>query len=148
MGHWRFLFPPNEANKDYLFSHDLLEKEHHLIIEKVTQGQVTGEKGMKSVKGVLTFQGAKKKLALNVTNCQTIAQLYGNEVKGWVGKAITIYPTTTEYNKKIVGCIRVRSVAPKSTKGGEALNDVPPPNPDHVMSEAEKSETLAGEKSE
>ncbi len=146
--HWKSFFDANGANANFLFSYDLLGKEHHLLIKKVTQGELTGDKGRKTRKAVLTFEGAKKQLALNVTNCKTIATLYGTDTREWAGKAITIFPTMTDFGGTPVECIRIRTKAPKVGKSGEALNDVPPPNPADVMSDDERAEIERIDRSE
>jgi hypothetical protein len=64
----------------------------------------------------------QKKLWCNKTNGRTIADLHGSDVNGWVGKRVTIYPTTTRGAAgKTVDCIRVRPVAPQ-------LQDNAPPD--------------------
>ena len=45
-------------------------------------------------KAILTFVGKTKRLVLNKTNATTIARLYGDEMRNWVGKTIILYPTT------------------------------------------------------
>lgn len=67
---------------------------------------------------ILHFKNAEKGMVLNRTNADTISAMYGPEVDDWVGKPITIYPTTTRYGKKTVACIRVR----------EAKLQTPPPS--------------------
>jgi hypothetical protein len=72
----------------------------------------------KDVCPVLSFAETPKKMVLNKTNASTIVGLYGSQAKEWVGKRITLYPTTTKFGGEIVDCIRVRPDAPpeKSTK--------------------------------
>ncbi len=125
---------------DFLFAFDLQGKPHDLIIEKVSAGEITGQKGRKAKKPIITFKGAKKRFAANKTNGKVIATLYGVDTKEWIGKAITLYPTTTDMEGRTVECIRCRPVAPKSGKSGEALNDVPPPNREDVMSDEERAD--------
>jgi hypothetical protein len=110
MPHYKSMFD----DKDYLFAFDLQGRDVTVTIERVEAGVIMGEAGRKSKKPMVTFRGAKKKLALNKTNGKTIAQLYGTDTAGWVGKAVTIYPTTTTFGNETVECIRVRPIAPKS----------------------------------
>lgn len=51
-------------------------------------------------------------LLLNKTNAKTIAQLYGKRPSQWVGRWITLYPTTTEAFGKTEDCIRIRNYDP------------------------------------
>ena len=65
-------------------------------------------------KVVLNFNGAEKGLVLNLTNANRIAvNLGSDEMDNWIGRAITIYPTTTEFNGKTVDCIRVKEEVPE-----------------------------------
>lgn len=109
MPHWKSM-----TERDWLFAFDLQGKDVTLTIDKVEAGQVTGTGGKKSKKPVVHFREGqnKKPLALAVTNCKAIATLYGNETEDWVGKRITLYPTTTTFGGEVVECIRVRPVKP------------------------------------
>lgn len=58
-------------------------------------------------------------LLLNKTNAAVIARLYGNNPFKWVGKYITLFPSTTDSPQGTVDCIRVRPQVPQSkTKAG------------------------------
>jgi len=52
-------------------------------------------------------------LCLNKTNAKTVAALYGNNPQKWVGKLITLYPTTTDVAGRTEDCIRIRNTVPK-----------------------------------
>lgn len=54
----------------------------------------------------------EKPWAANVTNCELIAQLYGDDPAGWVGKRIELYPTKTTFGRETVDCMRVRPSVP------------------------------------
>lgn len=58
-------------------------------------------------------------LALNKTNAKTIVGLYGNKPAKWVGKTITLYPTTTDVGGETTECIRVRPVVPGTGTPGK-----------------------------
>jgi hypothetical protein len=88
-----------------------------VTIERVTGGEVTGDGGKKNKKPICKFVGKEKKLALNVTNCKTIAALYGNDTNDWAGKRIALYPTTTNAKSgETVECIRVRPREPAAPR--------------------------------
>ena len=61
---------------------------------------------------VLHFVGAEKTLICNKTNANTIADMHGTDIDGWVGKKITLFPTQTDFNGKQVPCIRVKIGGP------------------------------------
>ncbi len=77
---------------------------------------LTGEDGKKSKKPVAYFRGKDRGLALNSTNCKTIAKMYGNDTDKWAGKLVTLYPTTTNAFGQTVECIRIRPSAPAQKK--------------------------------
>jgi len=72
---------------------------------------------------VLSFAETKKRLPLNKTNFNAVADVCGDETDDWSGKKIEVYPTTTQMDGKTVGCIRVRSPAQRE------LPAPPPPKP-------------------
>ncbi len=91
-----------------LFAFHLQGKEVTLTIAKVEAGELVGTGGKKSRKPMCYFDGKDLPLGLCKTNGKTIAAMYGNDVSAWVGKKITIYPTTTTFGKETVDCIRVK----------------------------------------
>jgi hypothetical protein len=100
-----------------LKAEDLNALEHDLTISSIKS--VTFDEGQdnEETKPELVFLETPKTLILNVTNMNRIAAQYGEEMDEWVGKVISIYPTTTEFNKKEVACIRVREQADKAAPG-------------------------------
>jgi hypothetical protein len=87
---------------------DLNGKEVTVTIESVSVEKIGDD-----VRGILSFRGAQKRLVLNKTNAYAIGEHYGEgEANDWVGKQITLYPTTTMYQGKRVACIRVRVTPP------------------------------------
>lgn len=109
MPHWKSMM-----DRDFIFAFDLNGKDVTVTIAKVEAGNLVGEGGRKSKKPVVYFEGKEKGLALNVTNSKTIAALYTDYTEKWVGKQITLFPTTTTWGGKTVECIRVRPNAPRN----------------------------------
>lgn len=103
------------VDRDYMFAFDLQGKDVTVTIDRVVAGELTGQGGRKSKKPLCYFRESKsgKPLALNATNCKTIAAMYGNDTDGWVGKRVTLYPTTTQMGGETMECIRVRPQVPK-----------------------------------
>jgi hypothetical protein len=64
-------------------------------------------------KPVIYFNRAQQEIVktkgfvLNGTNWDAIEALHGGDSDGWLGKEITIYPTTTRFQGKTVPCLRV-----------------------------------------
>lgn len=63
-------------------------------------------------------------LLLNKTNAKTIAQMYGNNPGQWVGKLITLFPSTTSVGGEEKDCIRVRPKVPSAKRGREVTDDM------------------------
>ncbi len=51
-------------------------------------------------------------LELNPTNRDTVIGIYGSKKSQWIGKTITLYPTTCEAFGKMQECIRIRPYDP------------------------------------
>lgn len=122
MPHWRSM-----TDRDYLYAYDLQGRDVTVTIEKVVAGELTSTGGKKTKKPIVSFVGKAKPLALNATNAKTIAAMYGNHTEAWIGKAITIWPTTTSMGGETVECIRIRPTVPKQN-GKPAPK--PPADPD------------------
>jgi hypothetical protein len=75
----------------------------------------------KERKPVVWFKESNKGLVLNVTNWNSVEELYGDNTDQWLGKPIELYPTKTSFGGKRVDCIRLR----QPTK--DALADELPP---------------------
>lgn len=116
MTHWRTM-----TDSDWLRCCDLMGREATVRIIKVVGGIVVGEGGLKKRKPILHFEGKSKPFAISSTDGKTLESLYGADVEGWVGKWITLYPTTTERpGQGTVACIRVRPTIPKPREGKSA----------------------------
>lgn len=100
-------------DRDYIYAFDLGGRDVTVKIAKVEAAVLTGSGGRKTRKPVVYFDGKEKGLALCKTNAKTIATLYGNDTEKWVGRSVTLYPTTTMFGVETVDCIRVRPVVPK-----------------------------------
>lgn len=127
--HWRSLM-----SSDKLHAADLQGRDHVVTIERVAQGEYPDhEDARKKVyKPDLYFKGKQKPLGLNSTNARTIAKLLGsNKVENWIGKAITLYPTTTMAFGEEHECIRIRPRLPANdNRPAAAANDNAPKGAD------------------
>lgn len=112
-------------DKEYLYAFDLQARDVTVTIKKVIGGTLVGQGGKKNKKPVLFFEGKEKGLALNITNARSIKDIYGSfKSEDWIGKRITLYPTTTTFGSQTVDCIRIRP-----TKPGAKVQDAPPDAP-------------------
>lgn len=78
----------------------------HIEMETLGQGKDAEEKP------VVYFTEVDRGLALNKTNANTIASLYGDDTDTWSGKRITLYATEVEFQGKQTMAIRVRVSKP------------------------------------
>lgn len=109
MPHYRSMY-----DNEHLGAWDLLGKDVTVTIAAVKPGQLVGEGGKKSRKPILSFDGKEKTMACNITNAKIIASMHGTDTTKWVGKKITLYPTTTSaFGQEGVDCIRVRPGVPQ-----------------------------------
>lgn len=111
-------------DKAFLFSYDLQGKDVTVVIDRVVQGELVGQQGRKTKKPLVYFKGKSKPLALNITNIRTIASIYGSfRVEDWIGKSITLYPTTTNFGSETKDCIRIRVRKPGAAVQQESARE-------------------------
>jgi hypothetical protein len=97
----------------YLKAVELKGKDVTLTITQVEFSDLRMVTGATKRKAVVHFAGTEKKLVLNKTNGDTIGDLYGTEATGWIGKRITLFPSTCPVGKKTNHpCIRIRPRVP------------------------------------
>ena len=92
-----------------------LTQEKVLRIKSVTE-ELVGQGAEQQKKLVVWFTNSAKGLALNQTNNRTIRGAYGDDVAGWAGKLIVVFPTQADFGGKMVGALRVRIPPPKQAK--------------------------------
>ena len=125
----------NEAFPSRLFkAADITEEGLPLKIAKVEQEKVGPDQ---ELKWVLYFKGHDKQLVLNGTNWDLIAAaLREEDSDNWIGKTIELYPTQTQFGKKMVDCIRVRryrlAAQAASARHAKAAPDVDPDLDDEI----------------
>ena len=90
----------------FLRAEDLpLGREVRVVIESVALEQLgEGERP----KLVLTFRGKAKRLPLNKTNAQALADGLGDETDNWSGRQIIVYAAKTLFAGRQVNGVRVR----------------------------------------
>ncbi len=116
-----------QGSSDFLKAADLQGQTARVTIESCVVETLKDQAGKEEQKPVLRFLGKEKRLTLNVTNTNTIADLLGSESDLWIGKQIELYPTQTEFGGKMVDCIRVRM--PSSTPATPLLGAAPAQQP-------------------
>lgn len=107
--HWK-----NFLDKDYLGSHNLEKGEEMLvtIAKFIGEEEVCTADGKKSDKVVLYFKEGVPKMIMNITNGNTITNLYGSTPETWIGKQIQIYATPVKAFGKTQDALRIRDFIP------------------------------------
>lgn len=113
----------------YISAADLRGKDVTVTIDRVEiEKMQTGEK-----KPAMYFRGKDKGFLLNKTNFNTIAQVLGaDDTDDWEGKQITLYPTETDFQGKMVDCVRVRRQKAQSEDWQAPVTPPPPREPDYA----------------
>lgn len=105
-------------DRNTIAAFELDGKDRTVTIAAVERGELPkAGTAKKERKPLVKFKEIEKKFVLNPTNREVIAKLYGYNIKGWIGKQITLYPTKTNFGRDVVDCIRVRPAIPAETKG-------------------------------
>lgn len=112
--HWK-----NFIDKDYLGSHNLEKGEEMLLtIDRFEGEELVTKVGSKTEekvpKQVLYFREDVPKMIINITNGNTIAQLYGTHPDGWIGKKIQVYATPVKAFGKTDNALRIRDFIPRT----------------------------------
>src|SRR5262245_48023889 len=84
-------------------------------IKSVTE-ELVGQGADQQKKLVVWFTNSPKGLVLNRINNRTIRGAYDDDVAGWTGKLIVVFPTQAELRGRLVGALRVRIPPPKQAK--------------------------------
>lgn len=111
--HWK-----NFLDKDYLGSHNLEEGEELLVTIAKFEGEemvikVGGKGDEKVAKTVLYFKEDVPKMIMNITNGNTLTNLYGSHPDKWIGKQIQIFATPVKAFGKTQDALRIRDFIPK-----------------------------------
>ena len=111
----------------YLRAADLKGRTAVVTIKSVGQEDIGGEHKL-----VAYFEGKDRGLVLNKTNAFEIANMYGEETNGWVGRRIELFSTRTDLRGKMVDAIRVRAPGNQENRTSEAAQAAQPqPAPDY-----------------
>lgn len=95
---------------------DLLKgKKVTLKIEDVDLQDLVGETGKPAAKVIVRFakpqaealQKLPLELVLPKTNGECFRRMFGNNPHTWVGKRVTLFPSTTSFGREKVDCIRI-----------------------------------------
>ena len=117
MPHWKKMFPSNYIRAcDLEGRGDVTVTIRELHLDEVHNPDTNG----KETKPVLYFTKGTKGLILNVTNAETIAQLYGDDTDGWAGQRIALFlqPGVKAFGK-VWDAVRIRTRIPADPNGSQ-----------------------------
>ncbi len=97
-------FPSN-----FLKAEDLNGRTVKAVIAGIELQDVGGKDDPKDNKPVLSFKGKSKGLVLNKTNASILGKALGDETSDWIGKEIELISSETQFQGRLVPCIRVRA---------------------------------------
>ena len=82
----------------------------------------------KPAKPVVMLRGMTQGFVLNKTNAQILAAFLGDDLDGWKGKKMVMFPTQAEFQGRMTDCIRVRAPKPTPvTPTAPTVNSTPVP---------------------
>lgn len=111
----------------YLKCSDLQGRPITVTIERAPLETLKSPDGKEQNKIVLYFRGAKKALALNVTNWDACADACGvDDTDGWPGHQVELHPDKTQMAGKTVDCIRIRPPAQRELRTQKPATEEPP----------------------
>lgn len=108
---------------EFLRAVDLDGRNVTVVIDRVEMREVGDDH-----KPVLFFKGKEKGVVLNKTNSATVAAQFGDEMDDWSGAEIVLYPTSVQFQNKMVEAIRIKIPPRKPARtaaGSVVVNDKP-----------------------
>jgi hypothetical protein len=126
MPHWRLLIPTRYVSFADLRGRDVVATIESVSREEMVEKDKKTKKTRKVKRAVVRFVGEEKGMVLKATNAGTIVDLYGTETENWIGKQITLFPTTcSAFGKSGVECVRIRPEVPPPPKSRNQQADEP-----------------------
>lgn len=87
---------------------DILKgKKATLTIKEIDVQDLVGETGKPAAKVIVSFAERPLELVLPKTNGECLRRMFGNNPHAWVGKRVTLFPSTTKFGRETVDCIRI-----------------------------------------
>lgn len=124
MAHFMTMFDPRE----HIGAWDLGGKDRVVEIVAVKPGEIGRgkDKSKKPILGLKTGKGAVRTMACNITNAKTIKTMFGSDTEAWIGKRITLYPSTAMFGSEVFDAVRIRPMAPAAKATTSEFADVSP----------------------
>jgi len=116
----------SDFDKSKYFRAEDLQSEKKFRIKEVTVDEIANEDKL-----IVWVTNDKRGFVLNKTTNRVLRGTFGDDVSGWKGKVIIIFPTMVPFRGKMVPGLRVRIPPPKQaavTGDGQAVA-APPQQP-------------------
>jgi len=84
-------------------------------IDQVKMEDVDGSGHPDNFKPCLYFRDKSKGMVLNKTNAFLLKSVLGNETEEWYGQTVSIYVDQTQYQGRMVPCLRLRIPEPQAS---------------------------------
>jgi hypothetical protein len=84
---WDQLYPNR-----FLKAGELQGKKVTLTIKDIDLDNLVDSDGKEKVKGVVSFEGTPKQIALNKTNGLCLRAMFGKKLSEWMGKKVILFP--------------------------------------------------------
>ena len=99
----------------------------HADLQGKAQTYTINGAGMEDVSGtevlVIGFKEITKGMIIKVTNWNSIEDLHGKDTDDWMGKKISVFPTTCDYQGNRVRCMRVQAADTNHSQHPEVNED-------------------------
>lgn len=87
---------------------DMLKGKKVTVTVTAIEGEaLIGENNKEKDEWIVRIKERPLQLVLNKTNAFCLYRMFGGDPHSWIGKRITIYPTTTKFGRDTLDCIRV-----------------------------------------
>lgn len=109
--------------------------------------ETLGFEGDQEEKPVLGFEGKEKKMVLNVTNNNTLIDMFGFDTEDWIGKSITLCTALATFKGKSTMALRIvpQRVDSKGNSSVRGDRSPPPVKFENQTPENSKSSDMADE---
>jgi hypothetical protein len=102
-----------------------------VVIDSVRLEPIADDKGVVKEKWIIRFRNKDRGWVCNLTNAILLSSMWGRDIDGWIGKAVTIGPEKVRFGGETVDGIRVKG-APHLEKPLEVEVRLPRKKPQRV----------------
>lgn len=87
---------------------DMLKgKKVTVTITHIDGEDLIGENNKAKSEWIVRIKERQLQLVLNKTNAFCLYRMFGGDPHSWIGRRVTIYPTTTKFGRDTLDCIRI-----------------------------------------